>query len=143
MIMSEIKIFTLDEAERALPLVRQILADLKTEYGTWRDAVASYELLSGSARVGDTESTDLEAARERVATAAERINGYLKEVEAIGCLFKGFEEGLVDFYALKDDRLVFLCWKLGEERITHWHEVDAGFAGRRPIEAGAFSGIVP
>ena len=141
--MAEIKIFTLDEAERALPLVRRILADLKSEYGNWRDAVASYELLSGSARMGETESSELEAARERVATAAERINGYLKEVEAIGCLFKGFEEGLVDFYALKEDRVVFLCWRMGEERITHWHEVDGGFAGRQPIDAGAFSGIVP
>ena len=138
--MAEIKIFTIEEAERALPLVRRVLTDLRAEYATWRDAVASYESRS---QANDSDPERLEDLRAAVTHAAERINGYLQELEAIGCLFKGFEEGLVDFYALKDDRLVFLCWKLGEERITHWHEVDAGFSGRRPIEGGAFSGIVP
>ena len=51
--------------------------------------------------------------------------GMLYELQA----WKGFEEGLVDFYTLRDDRLVLLCWQLGEEEITHWHEVGAGFAG--------------
>jgi hypothetical protein len=141
--MPDVKIFTLDEAERALPLVRRVLADLKLEYAAWRDAVAKYETLSGGAKAVEPEPAELEAARTLVTRAAERINGYLQELEAIGCQFKGFEEGLVDFYALKDDRLVFLCWKLDEAHITHWHEVDAGFAGRRPIDAGAFSEIVP
>jgi hypothetical protein len=140
--MPEIKIFTLDEAERSLPLVRRILADLQAEYGTWREAVATFEGASAAPKA-EEGSEELEGLRARVTAAALRINGYLEELESIGCLFKGFEEGLVDFYALKDDRLVFLCWKLGEEHITHWHEVDTGFAGRRPIEAGAFSGIVP
>jgi hypothetical protein len=141
--MPETKIFTLDEAERSLPLIRRVLADLKLEYAVWRDAVAAHEAAAAGAAAGAPESAGLAAARDAVTRAAERIDGYLGELESIGCLFKGFEEGLVDFYALKDDRLVVLCWKLGEDRIGHWHEVDAGFAGRRPIEAGAFSEIVP
>jgi hypothetical protein len=140
--MPEIKIFTLDEAERSLPLVRRILADLQVEYGTWREAVAAFEAASAAPNA-EEGGEELESLRGRVTAAALRINGYLEELESIGCLFKGFEEGLVDFYALKDDRLVFLCWKLGEEHITHWHEVDTGFAGRQPIGAGAFSGVVP
>ena len=141
--MPDIKIFTLDEAERSLPLVRRILADLQAEYGTWREAVATFEAASAGPHSESEGSDELEALRSRVTAAALRINGYLEELEAIGCIFKGFEEGLVDFYALKEDRLVFLCWKLGEDHITHWHEVDTGFAGRQPIEAGAFSGIIP
>jgi hypothetical protein len=47
---------------------------------------------------------------------------------------QGVRDGLVDFYTLRDDRLVFLCWRLGEPRITHWHEVDAGFADRQPVD---------
>ena len=43
----------------------------------------------------------------------------------MGCVFKGFEAGLVDFYSLREDRPIFLCWRLGEERITHWHEIDS------------------
>ena len=45
------------------------------------------------------------------------------------------DAGLIDFYGLLDDRLIFLCWRYGEERISHWHEVDAGFADRQPIAA--------
>jgi len=141
--MAEMKIFTLEEAERTLPLLRRILADLRVEYGVWRDALSDYEVLAGASRAESGEDPEAVAARTVVTAAASRINGYLAELDAIGCLFKGFEEGLVDFYALRDDRLVFLCWKLDEERITHWHEIDAGFAGRQPIDSADFSGIVP
>ena len=65
---------------------------------------------------------------------AERVAGLLDELEAIGCVMKGIEAGLVDFYALRDDRLVFLCWRLGEERITHWHDLDTGVEGRQPTD---------
>lgn len=53
----------------------------------------------------------------------------------------GFEEGLVDFHSMRDDRLVLLCWRYGEERITHWHEVDAGYAGRRPIDESLVTAV--
>lgn len=139
----ELRIFTLDEAERTLPLLRRILTDLRGEYDTWREAVGAYEVLAAGSRADPGETPDLVSARNVVSESADRINALLQEIEAVGCLFKGFDEGLVDFYALRDDRLVFLCWKLGEDRITHWHDVDAGFAGRQPVEAGDFSGIVP
>ena len=47
---------------------------------------------------------------------------------------EGFEEGLVDFYTLRDDRLVFLCWRLGEPHVTYWHDIEDGFAGRQPVD---------
>jgi len=141
--VAEIRIFTVEEAERTLPLLRRILADLQGEYDVWREALASYEMLAAGSRAETGETPELLASRTAVTDAANRINGFLLELEAIGCLFKGFEAGLVDFYALRDDRLVFLCWKLGEEHITHWHEVEAGFAGRQPIDLAAFSPIVP
>ena len=141
--MSEIRIFTLDVAERTLPLLRRILADLKQEYDVWREALAHYELLAGGSQANAGASMKLIDARMAVSTAADRIDKFLAEIDSIGCLFKGFEEGLVDFYALREDRLVLLCWKHGEEHITHWHEVDAGFPGRQPIDAGDFSGVIP
>jgi hypothetical protein len=141
--VTDIKIFTVAEAESTLPLLRRILTDLQAEYRVWREAVASYELLAAGARAETGESDELVAARTAVAEAADRINGFLVELEAIGVLFKGFEQSLVDFYALRDDRLVFLCWQLGEDHISHWHEVDAGFAGRQPIDRTEFSPVVP
>jgi len=139
----ETKIFTVEEAERTLPLLRRILADLKGEYDAWRAAVAEYEVLAAASRADIGETEELIRTRTRMTESAARINGYLLELESIGCQFKGFEEGLVDFYALREDRLVFLCWKLGEAHITQWHEVDAGVSGRQPIDVSDFSGIIP
>ena len=137
--MPEFKLFTLDEAERTLPLVQRIVQDLTGEYPAWRAAVARFEMLTGGARADWGETGELLAARESIAAHAERINRYLQELELVGCVFKGFEAGLVDFYSLRDDRPVFLCWRLGEERITHWHEIDAGYSGRQPIDGAILS----
>ena len=139
--MPEFKLFTLDEAERTLPLVQRIVQDLTGEYPAWRAAVARFEMLTGGARADWGETGELLAARESIAAHAERINRYLQELELVGCVFKGFEAGLVDFYSLRDDRPVFLCWRLGEERITHWHEIDAGFTGRQPIDGAILSAV--
>ncbi len=141
--MAEVKIFTVEQAERTLPLVRRILADLTAEYEVWREAMAGYELLAAASRAETGETPELIASRNAVSASADRITLFLGELEAIGCLFKGFESGLVDFYALRDDRLVFLCWQFGEPHITHWHDVDAGYAGRQPIDAAEFTGTVP
>ncbi len=125
------RLFTVQEAEATLPLVRRIVGDLPATYPVWREAVARYEVLTGAAR--DVETPELRAAREAVTREAEQINAFLLELEQVGCVFKGFDAGLVDFYGLHEDRLIFLCWRHGEERISHWHEVDAGFADRQPI----------
>lgn len=133
------RIFTLEEAESTLPLVARVVSDIQDEYPRWRAAVARYEMLSGGARADWGETPELLAAREDVSSRAERINRYLGELSQVGCLFKGFEAGLVDFYTLREDRLVFLCWHLGEEHIAFWHEVDAGYDGRHPLHPEEFS----
>ena len=133
--VAQARIFTLEEAERTLPLLRRILTDLRNEDRIWQEALGDYELLSGGVRAQDEESDELTTARRAVTESADRITEYLEEIEAIGCLFKGFDAGLVDFYTLREDRLVFLCWRVEESHITHWHEVDAGYAGRQPIDS--------
>ena len=136
------RIFTVREAEATLPLVRRVVNDLLAAYPRWRALVTRYELLTGPLHSDDVEPEELRRTREDVTREAERINDYMLELDRIGCVFKGFDAGLVDFYALKEDRLVFLCWKLDEEHITHWHEVDAGFAGRQPIDSSMLSETV-
>lgn len=134
-----VKLFTLEEAERTLPLVRRIVADLQAEYPEWREAVGRFELVTNALRADEGETEELRAAQAEVAAHAARISEYLQELEAIGCMLKGFEAGQVDFYSLREDRPVYLCWTLGEERITHWHELDTGYAGRRPIDDAILS----
>lgn len=137
------RIFTLDEANRALPLVRRIVQDVMTEHHAWRESLARFELVSAGIGVERGSVAEADALQREVAAHAKAIERYLAEFEDIGCLFKGFDAGLVDFYSLRDDQLVFLCWREGEDRITHWHELETGFAGRRPVDSHLLSGTTP
>ncbi len=125
--------FTAAEANRTLPLVRRIVDDITMLYPEWRELVNQYELVAASAKPEWGESTEQIALRSRIEDIARRITAYLAELETVGCVFKGFQEGLVDFYGKLDGRDVFWCWKQGEDRIEHWHDIEAGFAGRQPI----------
>ncbi len=64
----------------------------------------------------------------------EKLEALIHGIQAAGVLIKDVNLGLLDFPALKDGREVYLCWQYGEGEIAFWHEVEAGFAGRRPIE---------
>ncbi|MFI5234858.1 MAG: DUF2203 domain-containing protein [Gemmatimonadales bacterium] len=141
--MPEPRIFTVDEAERTLPLVGRIVLDLQKEYPRWREAVGRFELVAAELRAESGETLELIAAQSEVVELAARIHDCLTELDQVGCIFKGFEAGLVDFYALREDQLVCLCWRLGEAHVTHWHEVDAGFAGRQPLDEPMLTGTVP
>lgn len=125
--------FSLSEANATLPLVRRIVQDILQVYPAWRDLVAEYELVAAQSRPEWGESPEQIRLRTGIEAAAQDIAGYLSELEQVGCVFKGFEHGLVDFYGRLDGRDIFWCWRVGEERIEHWHELDAGFAGRQPV----------
>ncbi|MDP3911457.1 MAG: DUF2203 domain-containing protein [Gemmatimonadales bacterium] len=127
------KLFTLAEANRTLPLVKRIVEDILAAYPAWKDLVARYELIAAQARPEWGESPEQLSLKHEIDTVAAKINDYLKELEQIGCEFKGFDEGLVDFHGRLERREILWCWKVGEERISHWHDLDAGFAGRQPI----------
>jgi hypothetical protein len=64
----------------------------------------------------------------------ERFDTLVHRIQALDVLIKDVNLGLLDFPALKGGRLVYLCWQYGEGEIRFWHEVEAGFAGRQPIE---------
>lgn len=128
-----VKYFTADEANRTLPLVRRIVSDITALYPEWRELVSRYELAAAQAKPEWGESPEQLELRSQIEDIARRITAFLAELESVGCVFKGFQEGLVDFYGRLDGREVFWCWKQGEERIGHWHEIEAGFAGRQPV----------
>jgi hypothetical protein len=127
------KFFTLSEANRTLPLVKRVVQDIASYYPSWKDLVSQYELIAAKARPDWGESKEQLGLKTQIDDVARKINACLVELEQVGCEFKGFEEGLVDFHGRLDDREILWCWKLGEERITHWHDLEAGFAGRQPI----------
>ena len=64
----------------------------------------------------------------------ERLDALIHQIQDAGAQIKDINTGLLDFSALKDGREVYLCWQYGEDDIQFWHEIEAGFAGRQPIE---------
>lgn len=133
-----VRYFTVEKANQALPLVRRIVEDIVREYGTWKTLMRQYEVVT-SDTVADPVAVPNERAaqvdlRERIEGVAQQIAGFVDELNAVGCVLKGFDDGLVDFYGRRGGRDIFLCWKLGEPEVLHWHEIDEGFAGRQPLE---------
>ena len=122
------KYFTVAEANAALPLVNRIVRDIVEQY---RQVMANHAQLQ-EGDLPDPERDRLESARSQ---ATDKLDNQANELADIGCELKDWESGLVDFPARMDRRDVCLCWKLGEEQVTQWHEVYAGFAGREPIAA--------
>ncbi len=117
--------FTLEHANRALPYVRRIVDDIMAVY---RDVVALRRRM-------ETDESDGSGVERQYQEAIDRLGELVDEVQAVGVELKDFERGLVDFPALADDREVMLCWRAGEEHVSHWHEVDAGYAGRQPTDS--------
>jgi hypothetical protein len=137
------KVFTVQGATRTLPLVGMVLRDIveanaeieslhsrRRQVGSRREA----EGASGaSPRAMPRETRGREDLEARIEEKVREIDDCLRELESIGCQCKDFRMGLVDFPAMLDGRVVYLCWKLGESEIGHWHEVDSGFSGRQPV----------
>jgi hypothetical protein len=117
--------FTLAEANSTLPLVKRIVADIvkcHAKAAGLRQRFASQD--QKNAQQQPTNELD---------RCVEQLQEFLGELSAVGAELKDFESGLIDFVGRHDGRDVYLCWKLGEESITHWHELDAGVAGRKPV----------
>jgi hypothetical protein len=132
---ASIKIFTVAQANRTLPLVSRIVSDVVAEHPRWRQLVAEYEVAALSSRPDTGESVEQLRLRAEIDAVARRIESYARELSAVGCQLKSYEQGTVDFYARHHQRLVLLCWRLGEEAVAHWHELDTGFGGRQVITA--------
>ncbi len=132
--------FTVEEANATLPYVRSIVSDVVNTHAKWREQVGRYEVLAANSRSETGETREQVTLREEVDTTARRIADYLQELESVGCTFKGFDVGLVDFLSTQNGKDVYLCWKLGESVITHWHELDGGFAGRQLLTPELVSG---
>jgi hypothetical protein len=99
----------------------------------WQERVREFDLVSASVTTTapDPRATELE--RETTALAAE-VDRYVAELTALGIEMKDYAMGLVDFPSERDGRPVYLCWRLGEPSVLYWHEVDAGYSGRHPLD---------
>ncbi|GMV96451.1 MAG: DUF2203 domain-containing protein [Phycisphaerae bacterium] len=120
--------FTVAEADRALVLVRRIVADIVRDYRRLCELHRSFYRFDSRG-----SSAQAEEARQEYVRLTDQLSELREELEEIGCELKDYERGLVDFPSQRQGRPILLCWKLGEDRVRHWHEIDAGFGGRQPI----------
>lgn len=132
------KIFTVEEANAHLPLVRRIVADMVTLSSDLFDRREHLLQLQerrpdGAVNVYQEELAQIQEDLER---DMERLQEYVDELVELGVEPKDAREGLVDFPALLDGKLVYLCWKYDEPEVLFWHDLGAGFAGRQPLTAG-------
>jgi hypothetical protein len=128
--------FTPELANRSLPLVRRIVEDIVAQFARWQTRVREFELVSASNTMSDPDPRAEELERE-VAVLAAELEHFHQELAALGVEFKDYTMGLVDFPAEHDGRPVYLCWRLGEPAVEFWHEIDAGYAGRQPLNPRA------
>lgn len=124
--------FTVDEANRTLPLVRRIVEDLVHDHHLWEEKVREFEVASAGSSP-DHPDAIAELLQIEAQRLAKDIESYIAELNDLGVICKGMNIGLVDFRGQLDGREVFYCWKLGEPEVMYWHEVDAGFVGRQRL----------
>ena len=116
--------FTVVHANKTLPLVKRVVADIVRTHG---------DVLRLQSDLDTHASRQRALAQAEIESLTARLEDYLDELTEIGCELKDWQMGLIDFVGRHQGRDVCLCWKLGEDRVGYWHELDAGFASRQPI----------
>lgn len=119
--------YTLEEARELLPWVAERLAVLRDAHSRLTDEETRHALAGGSTGNGGG------AAGKRVGEAFLEIQAGVVAFDERGILLRDLDRGLVDFPSIRAGREVYLCWIDGEPDVSFWHEVEEGFAGRRPL----------
>lgn len=132
--MSEaIRLFTLEEATRLLPVLRPILRSIQADKTRLDELHSQIEgitpAMATNGHANRVTEIEIEMARH-----VQAINDSIHRITELGVELKDLDLGLVDFPSVRDDRVVYLCWNVDEAEIAFWHEVDAGVAGRQPLE---------
>ena len=129
--------FTLDEAQSLLPVLESLLRTAIGGKKVMEDVEAEMQALNHRIFLNGGTHVDVVAVARRKAERAkaeQRAKDALAEIDSIGVQVKDLDIGLLDFPCEVEGRVVLLCWKMGENSITHWHGTNEGFAGRKPID---------
>lgn len=131
------KIFTVEEAKALLPQVSSALVQLqekKRQIDLKQVEIDLMEIVNvGSAPVAAGHRQKIDERMNDLNRLVSQYTELFEEIESWGPVVKDVDQGLIDFYHVKDQQLVFLCWKQGESQIEHWHDLENGFQGRRAL----------
>ena len=121
--------FTVEEANQALAAIRPLMDEIQAiRQKILAQRPEVWPIVERSAGNGGSRTAS------KLVEDFERLDVLVHRIQETGALFKDINLGLLDFPAMKDEHEVYLCWKYGEDDIAFWHEIDAGYAGRQPIE---------
>ena len=131
------KTFTLGEAQSLLPVLETLLRRAMEAKTTAEQLEMELQQLGQRIFFSGGMLVDTaQVARKRAALSAavQQAKDVIQEIDSIGVQVKDLDSGLLDFPCQRGEEIVLLCWKLGESKITHWHSMEAGFPGRKPLD---------
>jgi len=124
------------DVERLIPQLTRIMERVMAAHAAGlqaREALAAEEKRITMSGGGVVDQAAWKARAERLERSARDVQSGLEEIQRLGGATKDLGMGLVDFPHRRDGRVVNLCWRFGEQRITHWHGLDEGYARRKPL----------
>ncbi len=131
------KTFTLQEAQVLLPVLESLLKTAMDGKRLIEKVDGELQALTNRIFVSGGVLVDIGRVAARKAEkdkAVQKVKDTLAEIDATGVQVKDLDIGLLDFPCVVEDRVILLCWKMGEKTISHWHGTEEGFAGRKPID---------
>jgi len=134
--VQRLRTYTVEEANHELPRVRRIvaqIAELSALLPELEDQARIIEYESKRPGAGNEDRSRLQQARDAASGAELELLKAVASLNGMGIQLKGPLEGLIDFPSYREGELVELCWKLGEDRVEHWHRVGEGYAGRKKL----------
>ena len=124
-------IFTREEANRMLPRLRPLLEDLRDEWGRIKSLNSEIQKVREKAMFDAYNPHGVEYVE-----SVTHLTSVIGQIRGMGVLVKDLDKGLCDFPYMKEDRVVYLCWHLGEDSVEYWHPTETGFGGRERLEEG-------
>jgi len=123
------RIFTLEEASRLLPRIRSILEEVGSEWRRVRELNPEIQKVRDKTPLDGFSPYGVEYVE-----SVSHLMFLLHQIKDLGVIVKDVDKGLCDFPYMRDGKMVYLCWHLGEDSIGYWHDIEAGFAGREPLD---------
>jgi len=135
----KLTLFSIEEANRLVseltPEMKRLML-AKRELDRLERRIAALTLAVSGADAENPDARDLRQLTERRTLLTRQLATGVQGIHQRGCLLKDLDRGLLDFYAVSGDRLIFLCWQMGETEIAHWHPLEGGYANRQPLNRG-------
>ncbi|MSU77899.1 MAG: DUF2203 family protein [Gemmataceae bacterium] len=134
------QLYSVAEANAMLPLLRSILRDVTALANELRDRYERLSRLQSTKGLDRAHEEEVQQLAEEFERGQEKMHEFEHELQKLGVELKDHFSGLIDFRHMHDDREVYLCWRMGETEVTHWHELDSGFSRRKKLQLAATNG---